>query len=294
MIHVSCGSYSSTALEIFLNFYKCLSPQDKELYLLHINEDLLNQYCVKSGCDANDLNIYPLTANQDNLCATSLLSALSHAKNNDLLLTLPANKADLKINNITYLGHTEFLRSHWNNPNLPMSFITPRFSLLLLTDHLPLRDVVINLNAENIAQKVLIFLNAMLPIQVIKRIIFWGVNPHAGENSLLGIEENQITAAMKIISKNFSEIELIGPIASDGTFNYQLNNIHDLIVSPYHDQGLVFLKSNLGFLATNITFGGPIIRVSPDHGTAVDLLFKKKALYTSLLWTHQWIKSWLN
>ncbi len=294
MIHVSCGSYLSTSLEIFLNFFQCLSSQDQTKYALHCNLQLLNNYATHAGCSTKGLKVIPVDAEAKNICSASLLSILEHAKPKDILLTLPASKADLVFDGTTYLGHTEYFRHLWKKPELPMAFISPKFSLLLLTDHVPLNQVTQVINQNSICQKVNTFLNNYPEVTKIKRLIFWGINPHAGENGQLGHEEQEINLAIKALRIQYPQFDIIGPVASDGQFNTKFQeNSQDLIISAYHDQGLVFLKSNLGFLSTNVTFGGPFIRVSPDHGTAVALLYKKQALYTSLLWTHELIKSWM-
>lgn len=295
MIHVSCGSYHSTALEIFLNFFQCLSTADQSNYILHLNLDLLHTYSLKSGCSYKNLQLKPLnsTVSEENVCSSSISSVLNSTKKNDYILTLPAAKSDLVFNNKSFLGHTEYLRSFWNNSLLPMTFISPKMILLLLTDHIPLNLVSASIDQDIISNKILTFFQFYPEVEKINRIIFWGVNPHAGENFQLGLEEKELIAATKIIKSKLPRLEIIGPIASDAQFNYTYNDHHkDLLISPYHDQGLVFLKSVFGFLSSNVTFGGPNIRLSPDHGTAVDLIYKKSALYTSLLWTHQLIKSW--
>lgn len=293
MIHVSCGSYQSTSLEIFLNFFQCLSLNDQSKYLLHCNINLLDSYALKSGCSTKGLNIFNLESNTQQICSASVNSILDKAKSKDIMLTLPASKADLVFENKQFLGHTEYLRHLWKIPHLPMAFVSPKFLLLLLTDHIPLNKVAQSLSQANICLKVTTFLNHSPMTKNIKRLIFWGVNPHAGENGQLGEEEKELTSAINILRLQFPQYEILGPLPSDGQFNYKFtNDAQDLIISSYHDQGLVFLKSNLGFLSTNVTFGGPVIRVSPDHGTAANLLYKKQALYTSLLWTHELVKSW--
>lgn len=294
MIHVSCGTYNSISLEIFLNFITCLSEHDRKKIILHTDKSLLHTYASKAGCSINGLNLQEIHSLQDQLCITSLLSALNHSKKEDILLTLPADKSEIVYQGKHFLGHTEFLRSFWNLKHLPMTFITPSLSMLLLTDHLPLSSVPSMIQASSVCEKVITFLNSHPRISKLKRLIFWGINPHAGENKTLGHEEEELKKAITTLEKQYPNLEMIGPIPSDGLFHYQSasNDGFDLIIAPYHDQGLVYLKSHFGFLATNVTFGGPIIRVSPDHGTAVNLLFKKKSLYTSLLWTHQLIKSW--
>lgn len=299
MIHVSCGSFHSTSLEIFLNFFQCLSKDRQKEYILHCNKNLVERYAVLAGCSISNLNFNFLeNSTEENLCLNSLMSALKDLKNGDVLLTLPANKKDLIQEGKEFLGHTEFLRNYWKIPNLPMTFISPYFALLLLTDHIPLNQVSTSINPIGIFEKISLFLDSYKYAKQIKRIIFWGINPHAGENGLLGIEEAQIVKARDLIASKYPNLDIVGPISSDGNFQLNFNKSsrypRDLIVSPYHDQGLVFLKSSVGFLAANCTFGGPYCRLSPDHGTAVELIYKRQAIYNSLFWCDELVHSWQN
>jgi 4-hydroxythreonine-4-phosphate dehydrogenase len=294
MIHVTCGSHQSVSLEIFLNFFTLLSSSDQKNYLLHVNTNFLNDYAHKADCSLLNLNTQNISLRDPkDLCVNSIHSALGLIQKDDILLTLPAAKEDLVFNHKTFLGHTEFLRNYFGLPHLPMTFVTPSLLMLLLTDHIPLSNVPKTITSKIVCDKIITLFNCYPHAQKIKRLIFWGINPHAGENKILGHEEQELVLAIKTLEKQYPHLNYIGPIPSDGTFTYKNNpNELDLIISPYHDQGLVYLKSTFGFMASNVTFGGPFIRLSPDHGTAANLMFKKKALYTSLLWTHQLIKSW--
>lgn len=299
MIHVSCGSFHSTSIEIFLNFFQCLLKNRQQNYVLHCNKTLLERYAAFSGCTTSNINLTPIeNANEEELCINSLLSALNNLKKNDVLLTLPANKKDITYNNKLFHGHTEFLRNYWNKPHLPMTFISPYIAMLLLTDHIPINNVSGSISAIEIYEKISLFLDFSIYGKKIKRITFWGVNPHAGENGLLGEEENILVKARDLISLKYPHITLIGPISSDGVFNFKfdksLTHPEDLIISPYHDQGLTYLKSSVGFLAANCTFGGPFCRLSPDHGTAPHLVYKRQAVYNSLFWCDELISSWEN
>ena len=297
MIHVSCGSLQSIGLEAFLNFFTSLEKSEKSQYCLHINHKVLNTYAKKSSCSFRYLQINDIATTENDLCLESFLSALNSIKKNDFLLTLPANKADLYYNKQQFMGHTEFLRTYWKINELPMTFIAPKLILLLLTDHTPLKNVSSIIKTQYIIHKISLFLNSYPKAKFIKRVKFWGINPHAGENNLLGHEENEIKLAIKKLTVLFPNIAFVGPVSSDGNFSLLPKSSlspDEILVSPYHDQGLVFLKSVIGFLASNCTFGGPVIRISPDHGTAIELLHKRQALYTSLMWCHQLLMSWGN
>src|SRR5690606_31047928 len=105
------------------------------------NQDLITAYAKKAGCSLKGLNIYPLNNPAQEICSASIHSILTLAQKNDILLTLPASKSDLSFKGNQFLGHTEYLRHIWKEVNLPMAFISPQISLLLLTDHIPLNKV---------------------------------------------------------------------------------------------------------------------------------------------------------
>jgi len=295
MIHVSAGSPNSISLELYLSFLSGLPKKIQKNYCLHIDPSFLADYSKKVGLNYNDVNVQPLTAPIEELCMTSLSSAISHLSSKDVLFNLPANKDEIVYKTKPYMGHTEFLRHLWEIPELPMSFLAPGCALLLLTDHVPLKQVPHFLKRELIIKKVNLFLHHYPNADHLKRIVFWGLNPHAGENGLLGNEELEISLAINTLKSQHPSLNFLGPRPSDGNFSLKANtqSIPDeLIVSCYHDQGLVFFKSTYGFLGANCTFSGKNLRLSPDHGTAKDLLYQRKGIYSSLLWCHQLLLHW--
>lgn len=188
------------------------------------------------------------------------------------LVTGPINKAVINQAGVNFSGHTEYLAELTNAKKAVMMFTYQQLRLALLTTHIPLSKVHAYITRENIIATVEIihhnlkkYFNVPHP-----KIAVTGLNPHAGENGYLGIEEITIIepAINELRERNFS---LIGPLSADTIFHATSPDTVDCILSLYHDQSLPVIKT-LGFgEVVNVTLGLPIIRTSVDHGTAFDL-----------------------
>lgn len=328
--HVSPGSYNSISLEILFKFLLSLTPQERHSYYLYGSISQFKIEAKKIGLffdQDSQKNIFSLQSQQINFTpiksspyhlidildyilnlhdnSNKLLNSASQTQKRSFLLTMPAQKSDLNNKAQTFLGHTEYFRAKWQNNLLPMLFWGPQYYLLLLTDHIPLEIITSFLTVENILTKCRLTLLELdrLGLNSFEHIVFLGINPHAGENGLLGKEENVFETVIYNLKKEFPQYEYHGPIAGDNLNGINLNSIKKnklkkhssnsanyLIVSPFHDQGLSHFKSTSGFLGVNITLGGPLLRISPDHGTSPSLAFKRKAIYTSLLWCHKFLQ----
>lgn len=205
------------------------------------------------------------------------------------IVTAPISKASLKAAGYSWPGHTEMLKDLTGADDVAMSFYAPpgknsRYALrlVLTTIHVPLRDVP-SLVTEERVYKTIIFANTGARSFGIKdpRIGVAGLNPHASEDGLFGDEEKRITAAIqRAVSQG---IKAYGPVPPDIIFYKSLQGEFDIIVSMYHDQGLAPLKLIAFERAVNITLGLPIIRTSPDHGTAYDIAWKGVANPSSMM-----------
>lgn len=198
--------------------------------------------------------------------------------NQHLLFTLPTIKEDIKDVRFArkkFLGHTEFLRARFDNENLGMFFSSPRLNVLLLTDHLALKDVPASLTPKLFFGRLNTSLRSLRSLEPnISRVLVAGLNPHAGEGGLLGKEENRLLAALKKV--RMSGMNISGFYPADSLMN-EWKNEQDLLVYPHHDQGLAGFKSLMGTLGANITLGLPFVRLSVDHGTAFSLYGKNIA-----------------
>ena len=189
----------------------------------------------------------------------------------DALVTGPVHKGIINDAGIPFSGHTEFLAARCGAEPV-MMLVAPGLRVALATTHLPLRAVADQITRPTL-ERVIHILDADLRRRFglpRPRLLVCGLNPHAGEGGHLGREERDIIAPL-LDELRAAGLDLVGPVPADSAFvPEQLAKI-DAVLAMYHDQGLPVLK-HLGFgQAVNVTLGLPIIRVSVDHGTALDL-----------------------
>jgi 4-hydroxythreonine-4-phosphate dehydrogenase len=221
---------------------------------------------------------------QSSECLKYCLDELKHHPN-DILITMPTSKDQLFFAGEQVNGHTEYFRKYFEGIPLTMNFLSPKFILLLITDHIPLKDVSRVITSDIIVKRVSTSLEGHSHyFQKIEEVIFSGINPHAGEGGLIGTEEIEIAQAIKILEKKFPQIAWRGPLPGDTLHVEHIPYTKQLLVYMQHDQGLAFFKSQSLFLGANITFGMPFIRLSVDHGTAFELFEKNQANYLGILY----------
>jgi 4-hydroxythreonine-4-phosphate dehydrogenase len=212
------------------------------------------------------------------------LAALDHAiadlktQQIDALVTAPLNKNNINQPGIKFIGHTEYLTEAFGKPNSLMFLVTEKMRVGLVTGHLPLKEVAENITCEKIKEKLNIMLHSLETDFGINKpkVAVLGLNPHAGEDGLLGREEDEI---IKPVIKEFKEkgALVFGPYSSDGFFGMRNQYKFDGVLAMYHDQGLVPFKTIAFETGVNFTAGLPIIRTSPDHGTAYNIAGKNIA-----------------
>ena len=179
-------------------------------------------------------------------------------------------------------GHTEMLQKLTNARRSVMMFASSRMNVALATVHLPLMDIRNVLTIGRVFDPIDLGHQACLAMGIEEpRVAVCGLNPHAGENGLFGDEETRlIEPAIKMAREQ--GINCHGPFPGDTIFRDAEAGRWDLVVAMYHDQGLIPIKLLAFDEAVNLTLGLPIIRTSPDHGTAFDLVGKNKADASSM------------
>jgi 4-hydroxythreonine-4-phosphate dehydrogenase len=187
------------------------------------------------------------------------------------MATAPLSKTALKLAGVDEPGHTEILAKLANTERFAMLFARDRLNVLLATIHLPLRQAIDALTTELIVEKIALAHESGRYIGVAKpRVAVAGLNPHAGEDGLLGAEDQTIIAPAVARSCAMG-IQAFGPIPPDTVFMRAWAREFDIVVAMYHDQGLIPVKL-LGIEhAVNVTVGLPFLRASVDHGTAFDI-----------------------
>jgi len=201
----------------------------------------------------------------------------------DAMVTAPICKEGLKLAGIDYPGHTEMIAELTGTKRYGMMLMGKGLRVMLVTRHLPLRDVADALTQENILEAIELTAEALNAFGTPDgRIGVCGLNPHAGDGGALGTEEAEIIFPA-IETARAQGLNVAGPIPADVIFFQALEKKYDAVVAMYHDQGLGPLKMHAFDCGVNITLGLPIIRTSPDHGTAFDIAGKGIANPTSMI-----------
>ncbi len=198
----------------------------------------------------------------------------------DAVITGPISKYALSLAHISYPGHTEMFAEWCNVKEYLMMFLSDNFNAALNTIHIPLKYVVKTLGRKKLANHLNIAVNTLRKDLGIRypKVAVLGLNPHAGEEGIIGKEEK------RIISPVISKIkECAGPFSPDAFFAAKNFKNYDLIFGMYHDQVLIPFKMMNFNSGVNYTAGLPIIRTSPDHGTAFDIAGKGIADEASML-----------
>jgi len=200
------------------------------------------------------------------------------------MVTGPLHKGIINDAGVPFSGHTEYLAERTGAALPVMMLATPNLRVALVTTHLPLKDVSSAITQElviNICR--IVDHDLRLKFGITKpRMLVCGLNPHAGEDGHLGLEEIEvIEPALEQLRD--SGIDVVGPLPADTLFTPKYLAGADIAIAMYHDQGLPVLKSQGFGEAANITLGLPIVRTSVDHGTAFDLAGSGKADTGSLL-----------
>lgn len=211
----------------------------------------------------------------------------------DVLVTAPISKDNIQSEQFHFPGHTEYLESAAGDGNKALMIMcTGSLRVALATIHLPLAEVPASLSIEGIREKLRLF-NASLKRDFNidgPRIAVLSLNPHAGENGILGTEEHDIIVPAIQQALDEDGIQSFGPYAADGFFGARHYRRFDGVLAMYHDQGLAPFKTIAMDEGVNFTAGLPIVRTSPDHGTGYDIAGQgianessmRQAIYTAI------------
>ena len=224
-----------------------------------------------------------ITSGEAAYLALKLSFQLLKQNSADAVVTAPVSKTALKIANVKYPGQTEMYADWCGVRNFVMTFLSKNLRVALYTIHIPISEVAKSLNAKNLAAKlrtVLTMLKNDIGI-VVPKIAFLGLNPHAGEMGIIGTEEKNIIEPL-IRSKEFKNT-IDGPFSSDAFFANKKYKEYDLVFGLYHDQVLIPFKYINSGTGVNYSARLPIIRTSPDHGTAYDISGKGIADESSMI-----------
>lgn len=196
----------------------------------------------------------------------------------DVLVTAPINKHNIQSESFKYPGHSEFLASFFGfEKGAMMLMCSDELKVGLVTGHVPVQNISPLITAERLTEKIT-HLNKTLKSDFAiqkPKIAVLGLNPHAGDRGTLGAEDDNVIKP--VIEKLKNEIQVYGPYPADGFFGAGTYKKFDAVLAMYHDQGLIPFKTISFNSGVNFTTGLPIVRTSPDHGTAYDLAGKNMA-----------------
>nr|WP_319269862.1 4-hydroxythreonine-4-phosphate dehydrogenase PdxA [uncultured Draconibacterium sp.] len=243
--------------------------------ILHKKANIIN--CV-------DENIRVELGKSTTEAGVSSFEALDRATNDlqkgyiDALITAPINKDNIQSEEFNFPGHTEFLAQKFDTKDYAMLMVSESLKIGVVTTHIPISKVAESLNKETILSKIRIIAKSLQQDFAITkpRIAVFGLNPHAGDNGLIGSEDKEIILPAVIQAKK-EGIMALGPYPADGFFGSEDYRKFDAILAMYHDQGLIPFKLASFERGVNYTAGLPSIRTSPAHGTAYAIAGEGKA-----------------
>jgi 4-hydroxythreonine-4-phosphate dehydrogenase len=241
------------------------------------------------NCWEDDISITPGVLNEiGGLYAIKSLEQATEALRQGQiqgLITAPIHKKNVQSEGFQYSGHTPYLKQVFQVPDVLMFMVADNMRVGLVTEHVPVAALPKHLTKAAILSKLKIMKESLIKDFGIDKpkIAVLGMNPHAGDEGLIGNEEEEI---IKPAIKEFKQQPgclVFGPYSADAFFARGQHERFDGVLAMYHDQGLIPFKSLAMGEAVNYTAGLPVVRTSPDHGTAFDIAGKNKADQTSFI-----------
>ena len=270
-----------------INFYRKSIPDVNFNYqstkeLNRLNNKQVNVF----NCWEEEVTVSPGQLNETggSYAIKSLRAATEALKQNHIqgLVTAPIHKKNTQSAEFNFTGHTPFLKSFFSVTDVAMMLCSGDFRVALVTEHIPVRDVAQHITREAILSKLNIIHQSLVRDFNIEKpkIAVLGLNPHAGDEGLVGKEEEDIIKPAVKEAKH--SMIVTGPFSADAFFARGYHERFDAVLAMYHDQGLIPFKTLAGE-GVNFTAGLPVVRTSPDHGTAFDIAGKNKANASSFL-----------
>ncbi len=273
------------SLKIALYYQKLLKMEPMSFKVINRAEEALEGKLNMINCMPAELSVSPgqSTAESGMAAFKALEAATTDLKRNaiDVLVTAPINKHTIQSKEFHFPGHTEYLEECFGEKGKHQSLMILMNDVLrvaLVTGHVPVTEIKESLSQEAILRKLLLFNTSLKQdFGIIRpRIAVLSLNPHAGDAGLLGDEEQtMIIPAMRDAEKK--GVMSFGPYAADGFFGSKIYQHFDGVLAMYHDQGLTPFKALAMDDGVNYTAGLPIVRTSPDHGTAYDISGQNRA-----------------
>ncbi|MCF8225082.1 MAG: 4-hydroxythreonine-4-phosphate dehydrogenase PdxA [Bacteroidales bacterium] len=266
------AAYHKKALDMEdVNFNTIREPQEASSKRVNIINCIDDDIRVELGKS---------TGQAGNSSFTALKNAVNDLKNEKIeaLVTGPINKQNIQSDQFRYSGHTEYLKDIFNVDDVLMLMVSEYMKVGVVAGHIPISQLSSFITTDRVLSKIRILNQSLQKDFNINKpkIAVIGLNPHAGDEGLLGNEEQQVIIPAIEEAKKHNTL-VFGPFSADGFFGSGKFTKFDGILAMYHDQGLIPFKAISGDTGVNFTAGLPVVRTSPAHGTAYELAGKNEA-----------------
>ncbi|MBO9659271.1 MAG: 4-hydroxythreonine-4-phosphate dehydrogenase PdxA [Chitinophagaceae bacterium] len=312
VIGISCGDLNGIGLELIIKTFsdsrlldlctpvifasnKVVNFYRKSISEINFNYQSTKEYNRLNNKQVNVFNCWEeeVAVNPGQLedaagkyAVLSLQTAVAALKQQQIdgLVTAPIHKKNIQSADFSFTGHTPYLKTFFEAKDVVMMMCAGSFRVALVTEHVPVKDIAKYITKENIVNKLHIVNKSLQRDFGIDkpRIAVLGLNPHAGDEGLIGNEEETIIKPAIKEAKN-SNMLVVGPFSADAFFARKHYDKFDAVLAMYHDQGLIPFKALASGEGVNYTAGLPVVRTSPDHGVAFDIAGKDKADASSFL-----------
>jgi 4-hydroxythreonine-4-phosphate dehydrogenase len=312
VIGISCGDLNGIGIELIIKTFadhrlldhctplifasnKVINFYKKSIAEINFNYTSTKEYTRLNNkqvnvfnCWEEDVAVTPgqLTDVAGKYAVLSLQTCVAALKQKhvDGLVTSPIHKKNIQSAEFNFPGHTPYLKQMFEVNDVVMMLCAGSFRVALVTEHIPLAEVAQKITKETIVSKLGIIQKSLQRDFGIDkpRIAVLGLNPHAGDEGLIGNEEETIIQPAIREAKN-NNILAVGPYSADAFFARHQHHKFDAVLAMYHDQGLIPFKALASGEGVNYTAGLPVVRTSPDHGVAFDIAGKDKADPSSFL-----------
>ncbi|PZR29270.1 MAG: 4-hydroxythreonine-4-phosphate dehydrogenase PdxA [Citrobacter freundii] len=312
VIGISCGDLNGIGLELIIKTFsdsrlldlctpvifasnKVVNFYRKSISEINFNYQSTKEYNRLNNKQVNVFNCWEeeVAINPGQLedaagkyAVLSLQTAVAALKQQQIdgLVTAPIHKKNIQSADFNFPGHTPYLKTFFEARDVVMMMCAGNFRVALVTEHVPVKDIAKYITKENIVSKLqIIYKSLQRDFGIDKpRIAVLGLNPHAGDEGLIGNEEETIIKPAIKEAKN-SNMLVVGPFSADAFFARRQYEKFDAVLAMYHDQGLIPFKALASGEGVNYTAGLPVVRTSPDHGVAFDIAGKDKADASSFM-----------
>lgn len=283
-IAISIGDLNGVGMEIAFKSHKEISKICKPIYcinkymlkqvadLLHVELD--DTYEISFVDGDFDIEAGKISGKSGAYSFESFMHGvkLCQTKEVDALVTLPIHKEAWMMAALKFKGHTDALRQYFKQDAI-MMLGCPQMYVALFTEHIPLKDVASSIEYVKLKKFFIDFHSSIGD----KKVAVLGLNPHAGDNGVLGNEELRIKKAIKSANAKIGKEIFEGPLVPDVAFTPNMREKYKYFIAMYHDQGLTALKALHFDESINVSLNLPIVRTSVDHGTAFDIAYKGEA-----------------